>query len=94
MSAAGTYNYHPKVEHPNKIYLQMTSGGFQKPFYFGGSQVEENLGFKGSGIHTPYISHVTRMKRLSASGRGINTTASKLHKIYLPKHLSSIKQVI
>jgi hypothetical protein len=39
-----SYNYNPKVTHPNKIFLQMTSGGFQTPFFFGGSQVPVDLG--------------------------------------------------
>lgn len=95
MSTAGIYNYHPKVAHPNKVFEQMTSGGFQKPFFFGGSQVPVNLGIAtGSGIHTPYISHIDHMKCLTAKGRGIETTVQKNHKIYLPKHMKSIKKVI
>jgi hypothetical protein len=39
-----SYNYNPKVENPNKIFYQMESGGFQVPFFFGGSQVPESLG--------------------------------------------------
>jgi hypothetical protein len=39
-----SYNYNPKVEHPNKVFYQMTSGGFQTPFFFGGSQVPNDLG--------------------------------------------------
>jgi len=95
MSTAGIYNYHPKVEHPNKVFPQMTSDGFQPPFFFGGSQVPVNLGIAtGSGIHTPYISHIDHMKALSAKGRGIETTVQKQHKIYLPKHMKTIKKVI
>lgn len=49
--------YNPKVEHPymsNNI-PQLRSLEFQKPFYFGGSQVPVNLGlsqgqFSGSGF--------------------------------------------
>jgi len=39
-----------KVSHPstsNNI-VQMRSGGFQSPFYFGGSQVPINLGIQGN----------------------------------------------
>jgi hypothetical protein len=39
-----SYNYNPKVENPNKIFYQMTSNGFQTPFFFGGSQVPVTLG--------------------------------------------------
>lgn len=49
--------YFPKVEHPNMSnnIPQMRSQAFQKPFYFGGSQVPVNLGlrqgqFSGSGF--------------------------------------------
>lgn len=93
MSTAGTYNYHPKVAHPNKIFPQMESGEFQKPFFFGGSQVPENLGITtGSGIHTPYKSHVESMHKLDAQCRGTGLTVQKNHKIYLPKHMSTIKK--
>ena len=95
MSTAGIYNYHPKVEHPNKVFPQMTSDGFQKPFFFGGSQVPVNLGLAtGSGIHTPYRSHIHHMQDLDMQGRGIKTTVQKDHKIYLPKHMSTMKRVI
>ena len=95
MSTAGIYNYRPKVEHPNKVFPQMTSDSFQKPFFFGGSQVPINLGIvTGSGIHTPYKSHIDHMKCLGTKGRGLELTVQKNHKIYLPKHLKSIKKVI
>lgn len=49
--------YFPKVEHPNMSnnIPQMKSECFQKPFYFGGSQVPVNLGlpkqsYSGSGF--------------------------------------------
>jgi hypothetical protein len=38
---SGIYNYHVKVEHPNKILPQMSS--YQPPHFFGGSQVPINL---------------------------------------------------
>ena len=54
MSTAGTYNYHPKVAHPNTIFPQMTSGEYQPHFYFGGSQIPIGLGhIHGSGISHP-----------------------------------------
>jgi len=95
MSTAGIYNYHPKVANPNKVLPQMTSDEFQPPFFFGGSQVPVSLGIAtGSGIHTPYISHIDHMKALNCQGRGIETTVQKNHKIYLPKHMKSIKKII
>ena len=54
MSTAGTYGYHPKIEHPNHIFHQMTSGEYQPAFHFGGSQVPVSLGHvHGSGISHP-----------------------------------------
>ena len=47
--------YNPKVSNPNLILPQMESQVFQKPFYFGGSQVPVNLGlpkkvYSGAGF--------------------------------------------
>ena len=54
MSTAGIYNYHPKVEHPDKVFPQMASASHQPPFHFGGSQVPVSLGhIHGKGIHQP-----------------------------------------
>jgi hypothetical protein len=93
MSTAGIYNYRPKVEHPNKVFPQMESDGFQTPFYFGGSQVPINLGIhEGSGLHSEYKSHLDHMKNLSCKGRGIETTVHKNSKIYLPKSMKSIRK--
>lgn len=95
MSSSGTYNFHPKVANPNKQFIQMTSGGDQAPFYFGGSQVPINLGIRtGSGFRKEYRSHTDHMKCLTTQGRGLQTTVQKVHNIYLPKHLSSIKKII
>lgn len=56
MSASGTYSYWPKVNNPNKQYIQMESGGDQPMFFFGGSQVPLAFGLNhvhGSGISGP-----------------------------------------
>lgn len=52
MSETGFY---PKVVAPKKFRVQTESGGFQKPFYFGGAQAPVALGlspasFSGSGL--------------------------------------------
>lgn len=87
MSTSGTYNYHPKVANPNAIFPQMTSDGFQRPFYFGASQVPINTGIvTGSGIHTPYVSHLEHSRVMTASKRGTGVTVHKNHNVYLPKH--------
>ena len=43
--------YYPKIVHPELTYdiPQLKSLGSQDPFYFGGSQVPDNLGFKSKG---------------------------------------------
>jgi len=93
MSTAGIYNYHPKVEHPNKVFNQMESGGFQTPFFFGASQVPLELNhLTGSGIKTPYISHTRHARAMDAQCRGTGLTVHKNHKIYLPKYMSSISK--
>ena len=96
MSTSGIYNFHPKVANPGKVFYQMESDTFQPPFYFGGSQVPVNLGLLDHEprFRTPHISHLDHMQHLSTQGRGIQTTIRKYHKIYLPKHLSTIKKVI
>lgn len=58
---SGFYNVWPKVLHPDEVLPQMTSGGYQKPFYFGGSQVPESIGInnslnqKGRGLTKPKL---------------------------------------
>lgn len=45
------YAYYPKIVHPELSYdlPQLKSLALQAPFYFGGSQVPENLGLKSQG---------------------------------------------
>lgn len=80
---SGFYNVHPTIgEFPAK-FPGMDSQ--QPPFFFGGSQVPLNLGImKGTGMHTPYESHMDKKRQLPMSGRGTKTTASKHHNIILP----------
>lgn len=52
MSETGFF---PKVVAPKRFRVQTESGGFQKPFFFGGAQTPINLGltpssFSGSGL--------------------------------------------
>ena len=93
MSTAGSYNYHPKVAHPNKVFPQMTSTPMQAPFFLGGSQVPVNLGLvTGSGIHTPYISHTDHARLMGVRGRGVGVTIRKNHNIYLSKSMPTIRR--
>ena len=42
--------YSPLVLHPGHFKVQTMSGEYQKPFYFGASQVPVNLGLKHSSF--------------------------------------------
>jgi len=88
MSTAGIYNYHPKVNEPNKVFSQMTSGGFQSPFYFGGAQTPTALGFSTS-TPTPISYDFTsdKMAGMGLGKRGVQeTTHEKNTKIMLPRN--------
>lgn len=92
MAVSGIYNYHPKVDNPNKIFYQMESGEFQKPFYFGGSQVPINLGtIKGSGFRDMYKPSSNDLKFIHMKGHGLGlglkTTHRKNDNIRRPKLL-------
>ena len=87
---SGFYNYWPKVTHQNEIFKQMESGGYQAPFFFGGSQVPTALGIKGNGFRTNHIvsTHVP------THGQGINkqeTYHLKHRNLHLPRHMKHIK---
>jgi len=85
-----SYNYNPKVEHPDATLPQMVSEGFKPPFYFGGSQIPIaiNGSMLGSGFRTPYRSAVVEKRKISSKGEGLGlglkTTTSKHGSIRLP----------
>ena len=59
------YGYNPRVSHPNMPLNipQQQSGGFQKNFFFGGSQVLVTLsgsGFKNSKTHKGDFDYTTK----------------------------------
>jgi len=93
MSTAGIYNYHYKVANPNARFpVQMESGEFQKPFYFGGSQVPVNLNIPhGSGIRSHYSSSIDEIKNIGTKshgmGCGLKTTNKKNDMIRLSKYM-------
>lgn len=69
MSTSGTYNYHPKVAQPNKVFYQMKSETEQPHFYFGGSQVKlyddplsRNFKINGSGLKDHHSNLFIRIK--------------------------------
>jgi hypothetical protein len=88
MSSAGIYNYHPKVAQPNKVFYQMTSEGFQPPFYFGGAQAPIALGFSTSEPEKVSYNFTTdKMEGMGLGKRGIQQTTHEKHtKIMLPKN--------
>ena len=86
MSTSGIYANWLKVQHPNEVFPQMKSGGFQKPFFFGGSQVPINLGLPDETTKGEYIDTIQVAHNASVVGRGIHTTSSKHNRIRLPKN--------
>jgi hypothetical protein len=76
------YGYNPKVLHPdtlNSRIIQMTSNGFQTPFFFGGSQVPTDLFLSKNRYDGSYSS-----ESIKAEGRGIV-------KVYIPKQKYYVK---
>lgn len=91
MSSNGVYSYWPKVNNPNQQFVQMNSGGYQPPFYFGGSQVPANLSGRGitqgKSIDTQYRvrpiykdewGNETRIKPTYTSGKGLDQNVLSL----------------
>lgn len=77
-----SYNYNPKVEHPNSVLPQMKSEGFKPPFYFGGSQVPLALNgyIEGSGFRTSYKSSLKESRPVKGTGFGVGLkTTTSLH---------------
>ena len=93
MSTAGIYNYHPKVDNPLSSFpVQMESGGYQSPFYFGGSQIPISLGLDHHSIHrTSYTSAHDDIARETMKGHGLGvglkTTSRKTDNIRLSKYM-------
>lgn len=83
---SGFYNYHPKVEHPNSVFLQMQSDG-GKPFYFGGSQVPFVLGTEHH--HVEKKRKVDNMEGV-VEGTGLKGYVSKSSRRVMPAHLKSL----
>lgn len=64
MSTSGTYNYHPKVANPNKVFYQMKSESQQPHFTFGASQTDlfERPKINGSGFKDHHSNLFIRIK--------------------------------
>lgn len=95
---SGVYNNWIKVNNPNlpNDIPPMESGGFQPPFYFGGSQVPVNLGLTntdlnitGGGIHGYSKTHF----QPELKGKAVPSTQVFKHSnIIIPRHVSSLKK--
>lgn len=91
---SGVYNNWLKVQNPNvsNEITPMKSGGFQEPFYFGGSQVPYTLGVDNS-ISGKGIKSYKKSSFLpeTIKGKGIpKTEFNSQSNIHLPRHLKMI----
>jgi hypothetical protein len=96
-----SYAYNPKVTHPemsNNI-PQMRSGGFQTPFFFGGSQVPTDLflaksmynGAKGGGFHKGSPSSTIPTDMDFTTKKGSKVFHRKGHNIKMPFKMPFMK---
>ena len=88
---SGVYNNWIKVQNPemNNNNIQMESGGFQKPFYFGGSQIPSYFKEKEDNNYekTNFNPEI--------KGKGIQTTQIfKQSNIHIPRHLGTFNKDI
>jgi len=93
---SGFYNNWLKVQNPDSTndIVQMESGGFQAPFYFGGSQVPSALGLQdtnvnitGNGLNNSSKMNFKPIKK----GKGVQ--CSNFHKhtnIHLPRYMKNL----
>ena len=86
---SGIYAYWWKTQHsgaPNNI-PQMESGGYQEPFYFGGSQVPINLKLKEMRMKTGH----KVAKQTTGQGLGKQITYHEKHsRIHMPRYIKHI----
>jgi hypothetical protein len=96
-----SYAYNPKVSNPNmrNNITQMASGGFQTPFFMGGSQVPVDLflpknmynGAKGSGFHKGMPSKTVPTDLDFTTKKGNKVFHRKGHNIKIPFKLPFMK---
>lgn len=87
MSTAGIYNNWVKVTHPNTVFPQMESGEYQKPFYFGASQVPINLGVEHNpSMKSHHKDSLAIARSMDVKGRGIRPHFEKHNRIVLTKN--------
>lgn len=89
---SGVYNNWFKVQHPdisNNI-TPMESGGFQKPFFFGGSQVPVNLGIEENHISGSGLYKKNDFKPEIRGKLNQKTIHKRINNIHIPRHLKFI----
>lgn len=90
---SGFYSNWVKVQHPNEVFPQMTSNGYQAPFYFGASQVPEVLALDIHESKHKTGHKVSQNNVQNITGKGIqNTTIEKNNNIRIPRHMSSVRK--
>lgn len=97
---SGFYQNWIKVQNPemsNNI-VPMESGGFQTPFYFGGSQVPIALNLKGTDLDISGngINGYRKTNFMpEIRGKGIQSTQmSSQSRIHMPRHLGGLTKQI
>lgn len=89
---SGIYQNWLKVQNPNMSnnIVPMESGGFQQPFFFGGSQVPSSLGLDDFEISGSGIKKYSKInfKPETIKGKGMPTTDFKKDtNIHLPRYI-------
>lgn len=84
---SGVYNNWIKVNNPttSNNNVQMESGGFQPPFYFGGSPIPQYLpdnNVKGKGIYKKI-----HFKPEDIRGKIVPSTSIQNHNIHIPRNM-------
>lgn len=87
---SGFYQNWYKVQHqdvPNDI-IPMQSGGFQTPFFFGGSQVPSNLGLSDTNLNIKGSGYDKVDFLPSKLGKGVQGTGFvKSSNIHIPRSM-------
>jgi len=93
---SGFYNNWVKVQNPNlsNDITPMESGGFQTPFFFGGSQVPSNLGLNNTDLNISGtgLKDYSKMNfKPILKGKGIQSTNfHKQSNIHLPRYTKTV----
>ena len=95
---SGFYNNWYKVQNPSSPndITPMESGGFQPPFFFGGSQVPSALKLSTNEIKGTGIKGYKKINFLpQVKGKGVQSTQNNKHSnIFIPRHMGSLKKPI